>query len=190
MRRLGILFAPFSMHALRCVLIVLPVCLVLVACGRKPADTVGVPAENQPKVEYTVPTGEDKYRDLEHGKEVWFAIGALGGVNGVNANGVVQAHGFEDGAYRLTIQLNVERAPEGVFYEGWLLREGAEPVSTGHLRSRFGDVRHALQFDTDADLREFLQVAVMRESDDGNPAPGERIAEGVLRPQERGTGQQ
>lgn len=187
---MGSMFSP-PMNVLRYAFIVPLFCVALTACSGEPQDAVAVPAVgDQPRVEYTVPTGENKYRDLEHGKEVWFAIGALGGVNGVNANGVAQAHGFEDGAYRLTIQLNVERAPEGIFYEGWLLRDGAEPLSTGHLRSRFGDVRHALQFDTDADLREFLQVAVMRESDDGNPAPGERIAEGVLRPQERGTGQQ
>lgn len=125
--------------------------------------------------------GQSPVTTPDHGRELWFALTAMGGVPGTPANGVAQAHYLEDGTFIHTIQLNIERAPEGFFYEAWLSKSGGEPVSTGHLRTPFGDVRHQLKHIGDADLRSYTSVRVTLEKDDGNPAPSETVAEGLLK---------
>ena len=117
----------------------------------------------------------------DHGKELWFALTALAGTNGKPANGVAQAHYLEDGTFIHTIQLNIERAPEGSFYEAWLGKEGSDPVSTGHLRTPFGDVRHSLKFLGEQDLRSYPNVLVTLEKDDGDASASETAAEGILK---------
>ena len=129
--------------------------------------------------------GGRTFRDPEFGEEVWLGVGAMSGVEGVNANGVAQANYYEGGLYRHSVQLNIERAPKDHFYEGWVVKEGEEPISTGHVKSRLGDVRHALSFDTEQDLREYTTVVITLEPDDGNPAPAEHVAEGTLVKRER-----
>lgn len=129
--------------------------------------------------------GEDKYTDIDHGKETWFAISAITGINEVNANGVTSSHYFSDGTYRHGMQLNIEHAEDGYFYEGWIVAPGEDPISTGHLRSHFGDSRHFLNFESDEDLREYLKVVVTLEPDDGDPSPAGHIAEATLKVTER-----
>ena len=123
--------------------------------------------------------------DEKRGKELWLAVGAMSGINTHPANGVAQAHYFEDGTYLHTMQLNIELPTDGFFYEGWLIAENKKPVSIGHLRSIVGDVRHQLEFESDQDLREYTGVLVTLESDDGNPAPAEHVAEGKMTMRER-----
>ncbi len=164
-------------------LVIIP--LVLSACGK---DEVSVDQGEMETIIYKVPMlegGPGKYKDVNHGEELWFAIGAMTGTEGVNANGMAQANYFEKGKYRHNLQLNIERAPDGYFYEGWLVREGSTPVSLSHLRSRFGDVRHSLNFEEDQDLREHTTVWVTLEQDDGNPQPGQLVAEGILQMRDR-----
>jgi len=160
--------------------------LVLTACSASQPEEEHRAAQPLPdRVVYNVPTGDDQFRDEAHGQEAWFAVGAMQGV-GELANGVVQAHVFDDGAYRLELQLNIERAPDGSFYEAWLAEEGSTPVSLGHLYSRFGDARHTLQYDAQEDLRSMTRVQVTLEPDDGDPAQGqELVAEGTLVARER-----
>ena len=157
--------------------------MILTACGEK--DNGVVTGE----VQYNIPMlegGKDKYKDKEHGREAWFAMGAMTGVDGVNANGVAQSNIYEDGVYRHAVQLNIERAQDGVFYESWIINEESqEAISTGHMRSRFGDVRHFLNFEAAKDLTEFTKVVVTLEADDGNPSPGQTVAEGILKTRER-----
>jgi hypothetical protein len=155
-------------------LLVLSAALLLSACSRTVSD-----APDQ-VLEYTVPTGDLKYADSIFGKEAWFAIGAFAPTQDAIANGVAQAHFFESGDYRLTVQLNVERAKDGAFYEVWLAKEGEEPRSVGHLRSVLGDVRHALEYTAKEDLRDSLTVLVTLELDDGNSVPGLAIASAQL----------
>lgn len=120
--------------------------------------------------------------DAKHGREVWFAYGALSGVSGTPANGVTDAHYLEDETFILGMQLNIDLAPEGTFYEGWLEHpETGELWSLGHLVSRFGDVRHGLRFEGGEDLRALQKVFVTLEEDDGNEEPGLRVAEGTLK---------
>jgi hypothetical protein len=127
----------------------------------------------------------DKVVDEKRGEEVWLTVGALAGVDGVPANGVTQAHYFADGTYVHTIQLNIGLPEDGYFYEGWLVAGGKKPLSTGHLRSRFGDERHWLNFESDEDVREYTKVVVTLEPDDGDPAPAGHVAEGVLKERTR-----
>ena len=157
--------------------------ILLVGCTLSPKPAEKPSEEPTPapsnKATYTVPTGEDRFKDETYGQETWFAISAMDGKD-EPANGVVQAHVFENGAYRLEIQLNIERASEGYFYEAWLVEEGSEPLSIGHLRSRFGDARHTMQFDSDEDLRDMPLVQITLEPDDGDPSPGQLVADGTL----------
>ncbi|MDD3896604.1 MAG: anti-sigma factor [Candidatus Peribacteraceae bacterium] len=150
--------------------------LLLTACAKLPQE----PPREQ-SLDYEVPAGDQKYVDPVQGRETWFAIGALAGVSGVNANGVAQAHFFQSGMYRMELQLNIERAKDGEFYQVWLAKEG-DPVivSAGQLHSRFGDARHSLTYESADDLRAYTNVIVTREVDDGNPQPNVRVAEGTL----------
>lgn len=121
-----------------------------------------------------------------HGKELWFAIGAMTGVPGVNANGVAQGHYLEDGVSIVTVQLNIEEAPDGSFYEAWLVSSDESALkSIGHLRTPFGDVRHSVKFIEETDIRGFTAVRVTLEKDDGNPAASAPVAEGVWKERKR-----
>ena len=131
-------------------------------------------------IHYPIPEGGEVFYE-SHGKEEWFAYGAMHGVDDTPANGVAQAHSFTDGFYLHTIQLNIDLPPDGYFYEGWILN-GDDIVSTGHLSNYFGDTRYSLRFEADdADYRDYVEVLVTLEPDDGNPAPAEHVSEGVMR---------
>lgn len=147
----------------------------------KVEDSYGTELFNQ-----AMPSG-GKVSDETHGDEVWFAYGAASGIGGTAANGVLMAHRFADGTYVHTAQVNIALEPEGSFYEGWLMHpKTRDVVSTGHLTSHFGDVRHFLKFETDRDLREYTSVQITLEEDDGNPAPSEiQVAGGVLKVTQR-----
>ncbi|PIR52847.1 hypothetical protein COU76_04345 [Candidatus Peregrinibacteria bacterium CG10_big_fil_rev_8_21_14_0_10_49_10] len=153
----------------------------LVSCNSLPKDSaVGTNPDNwTEKVEVAMPKA-DKVVDEQHGAEVWFAIGAVANSGDLPANGVAQAHYFEDGSYLQNLKVNIERPENGFFYEGWLV-DGESWVSLGHLQSHFGDARHAVQFRQVQDLRSYLQVRVTWEKDDGDPAPGDVVAEGLLK---------
>ncbi len=138
---------------------------------------------NTEQIQYPMPQG-GKVEYTGHGNEEWFAYGAMSGVEGVNANGVAQAHRFEDGRYLHTVTLNIEPAEDGYFYEGWLVN-GPSVISTGHLTNNFGDVRHSLRFEEDADYTNHLSVIITLEPDDGNPAPAGHVAEGKLKVTQR-----
>ncbi len=124
---------------------------------------------------------EGKLVDPVHGKETWFAYGPIVGVNGMHANGVIQAFFFEDEAFLHTMQLNIEPAKEGSYYEGWLVDGAGVRVSASDMRNRFADARHQLRFDVPRDLRAYQKVVVTLEKDDGNPAAGQEVAEGMLK---------
>ncbi|MBU0766357.1 anti-sigma factor [Patescibacteria group bacterium] len=123
----------------------------------------------------------------EFGVEEWFAFGAMSGVGEKAANGVAQAYVFENGSYALTMQLNIEPAADGTFYEAWLIsEESGALISAGHLGNFFGDARHQLKFESSEDFSQLLQVRVTLEADDGNPDPSENlVAQGQLRPTKR-----
>ncbi len=171
--------------SMKILITLLPLLLITASCSRSNSVTVkddegiGTAIVTQP-----VPVN-GKVQDPVWGEEVYLSIAALSGVNDYNANGVGQSHYFDGGTYIHTIQLNVQQASDGYFYEGWLVQEGSDPISTGHLRSPTGDVRHNLRFETMEDLRSYEQVMITLERDDGNPDPGEQVAEGTLKTRQR-----
>lgn len=124
--------------------------------------------------------------DEKHGKETWLGVGAVMGMNGTKANGVAFGHGFEDGAYMLTGQLNIAIAEEGTFYQAWLKNEETgDLVEAGRPQPNFGDVRHGLRLESERDLSDYRNVIVSLEKDDGNTAMGEIVAQGTLKEQKR-----
>lgn len=158
-------------------LLLLSLVLVLTACGDQRSEREE--SMNTEQIQYPMPhNGKVEYAG--HGNEEWFAYGALTGVEDFNANGVAQSHYFVDGRYLHTANLNIEPAPDGYFYEGWLVK-GPSVISAGHLSNPFGDVRHSLRFEADKDYRDHLSVIITLEPDDGNPAPAQHVAEGKLK---------
>ncbi len=168
----------------RLLLIAVPL-LILSACAKKAESDVGVGKQIGSQTLKQVMPGEGPIDTPDHGKEFWLGVGAMGGAPGINANGVTQAHYLEDGTFIHTIQLNIERAPDGSFYEGWLVNPEGLRISTGHLRTPFGDVRHQLKYLGEKDLRFYTRVEVTLEADDGNPAAGTIVATAELTPRER-----
>ena len=121
-------------------------------------------------------------KDEMHGKEMWFAYGAVSGTNDTPANGVTTAHFLEDGTYLVDVQMNIRAPEKGSFYEGWLT--GGEPaswISLGRFTKGAHEIRQVLSFETSQDLRNRLSVAITLEKDGRNPLPSEVVAEGMLK---------
>jgi len=154
--------------------IILSACTVaLSACGTPSINT----DTEQQNIIHTVPEAQGDVPN--YGEEQSFAYGAIGGVGDALANGVAQSHMYKDGHFVHTLTVNIEVAPDGYFYEGWIVN-GSDVISTGNLSNAFGDTRYALQFESDIDLTEYTKVIVTLEKDDGNPAPDIHVAEGNL----------
>jgi len=170
------------MHRFILPLLLIP--LLLSACGKEevsvPDDAIG-----EEQIQFILPE-KGKVVHPKYGEEKWFAYGSMVGEEQTPANGVVQAYRFEDKTYTLTMQLNVAIAPEGSFYEAWLIDEDGLAVSAGHLINYFGDVRHQLAFESEQDLRQSLSVEVTLEADDGDPTQSQQVvAWGTLKKTKR-----
>jgi len=107
-----------------------------------------------------------------HGPEEFFAYGAMTGVEGTAANGVVQLQEFEDKTSILTLQLNIEQAPEGTFYSAAAVN-ASDRMELGQLQNLFGDVRHQIESVQQVALRNFMSIEVSLN--------GEIVARGSLR---------
>lgn len=152
-------------------------CILIAGCGSQRSERNEL--LDTEVFEYALPK-DGKIEYEKHGEETWFAYGALSEVEGYRANGVTQSHMFEDDFYLHTVTLNIEPAPDGYFYEGWLVN-GSSIVSTGHLSNPFGDVRHSLRFESAKEYSAYTKVVITLEPDDGNPAPAVHVAEGTLK---------
>jgi len=131
------------------------------------------------EIQYAMPQGGEVFFE-GHGKETWFAYGAMTGVEGTAANGVTQSQQFEDMYFLHTVNLNIAPAEDGYFYEGWIIN-GKSVISTGHLSNYFGDSRHSVRFESATDYTGYLNVVVTLEPDDGDPSPAGHVAEGKLK---------
>jgi hypothetical protein len=158
---------------------------LLVACG-KPATTVEEPAIGTQSIQQMMPVN-GKVEVPVHGEEKWFAYGALSGNQWTPANGIVTGHIFEDGATIVTMQVNVEPAKDGTFYEVWIREpDSQKSLSAGHLVNHFSDARHGLKFESPDDLRAYSEVRVTLEKDDGDTSASTNvIATGTLKPTKR-----
>lgn len=160
----------------------LGILMVLSACGstkEAKEKTIGT------EVFVTAMPVGGEVNDPEHGREVWLAVGPVEGTEENPANGVATAHYFEDGTFILGMQVNVAPAENNFFYEVWLLKEGENDVSLGHLTNPLGDVRHQLHFEAKEDYRDRMAIAITREPDDGNPEPGIVVARALLQKRQR-----
>ncbi|OIO53321.1 hypothetical protein AUJ46_05630 [Candidatus Peregrinibacteria bacterium CG1_02_54_53] len=151
--------------------------LLLTACGSDTSINAPLGSET---FQYNMPSGA--VQDARFGKEEFFAYGAIMGTPSVPANGLAKVHVFEKGTSLHTLQVNITLPKDGYFYEGWLVNPKTdERISTGHLRSLFGDVRHNLDYQADRDLRVFTKVIITLEKDDGNSAFATEVATGTLK---------
>ncbi len=122
----------------------------------------------------------------EHGKEVWFGMGAMKGENGKKANGVAQAHVFEDGTTLATVNLNIEVAPKGSAYVAWLQKPGtAERIRIEELLNPLNDVRYLITADVAQDLRDWTEVVVTLQGPGGPSADDPVVASGILKQRTR-----
>lgn len=122
-----------------------------------------------------------------HGKEEWFAYGAMTGNEWTPANGVVTGHVFTDDTTVITMQFNVAPAKGGTYYEAWIKNpKTGHSISMGQLINGQGDARHGLRFESPEDQRAYTEVWVTLEQDDGNAdASTTVIAIGTLKPTKR-----
>lgn len=156
--------------------------LILSACSRtKRAEEKTIGKE----VFTTVMPVGGEINDPDHGRETWLAVGPVEGTEGTPANGVVTAHYFEDGTFILGMQVNIAPPEDDFFYEAWLVQDGENDISLGHLTNPSGDVRHQLRFTANEDYRNRMAIAITREPDDGNPAPGIVVARAMLKRRQR-----
>ncbi len=161
----------------RSILLVGALSLFFVGCGSN--VNVGEPLGSD-SFRYNIPSGA--VQDLRFGKEVFFAYGPIAGTKDIPANGLAKVHVFEKGISLHTLQVNITLPKDGSFYEGWLVDpQTKERISTGHLSSLFGDVRHNLDYQAKRDLSAFTNVIITLEKDDGNPSPGMEVATGPLK---------
>jgi len=155
--------------------------LFLSGCGRWSQSPERTGTGSQATFRYNMPAG-GKIVDEQKGKETWFAYGAVAGTKEIPANGLAKSHRFENGQYLHTLQVNINLPKDRFFYEGWLIDpQTGKRISTGHLKSTFGDARHTLSFETSDDLQSSINVAITLEEDDGNSAPGKEAASSTLK---------
>ena len=138
-------------------------------------------------LQVVMPTGKEIVHPV-HGKEVWFAVGAMSGEGKVKANGVAQAHVFADGETIVTVNLNIQPAPKGSHFVVWLQKPGSSSTERARLEAMqnpFHDVRHVVTAEIAKDLRTYSQVIVTREHDAGPSQDDPVQSTGTLKEQHR-----
>ena len=89
---------------------------------------------------------------------------------------------FEDNTYSLIATFENLPDPQGTdFYEGWIVRKGAEIdiISTG--RAEKNNVTYQNVYNSNKDLTDHDFYVLTIEPDDGDPAPAEHILEGTMK---------
>lgn len=100
---------------------------------------------------------------------------------GVNTSGLSSGSaeaGYMDGMYKMrAVFVNLPPAPEGSFYEGWIVRPTPlSVVSTGLLMSKGDDAVN--EYESEDDMTDHIRYVLTLEPDDGDPAPAEHVVEG------------
>ena len=158
--------------------------LVLSACTTKSRVRQETTIGNE-VMQVVMPAGKDVIHP-QHGKEEWFAVGAMSGKDTTKANGVAQSHVFADGATIATVNLNIHEAPKGSHFVAWLEKPGVQKrVRLDILQNPFKDVRHVITADIDQDLRDYTSVVVTQEGAAGPMQTDPVVATGVLKHQKR-----
>lgn len=105
----------------------------------------------------------------------------LSDVSGGNAEGTAIAD-YVGGAYMMTAEFeNLPELEDGFFYEGWVVRQGADMsvISSGATQVQ-ADGTHLNIFESPDDLTDHTFYVLTLEPDDGDPAPAEHILEGYF----------
>ena len=118
-----------------------------------------------------------------HGIEVWAAVGPLAGVNTAKANGALEEHCFKDGFCSQIVRLNIYPPKDkGLMYVAWLQDADTNAlVKLGKLSNPAGDVRYVLNREDKRDVGSFLRILVSLEKSESITAPGQSVAEGMLK---------
>jgi hypothetical protein len=101
-------------------------------------------------------------------------------VTGGKSTGIAKSN-FEDGAYTLLATFENLPDPTGTdFYEGWIVRKGADfdVISTGQAVLIDGQYRNQYGLDQDLTDHDFYVLTI--EPDDGDPAPADHVLEGTM----------
>jgi len=161
--------------------------LLLTACSSKETVSGETDEGRTEVINVAMPSGGGKLNDPKHGEEISIAIGAVVGMNDTVANGVATMHFFEDGVTFVGIQANMYTPPQGSFFEAWAVSndEKSTWITLGHLTNPQGDVRHILNAQKEKDLRTYKRIMITKELDDGNPEPGDIVAEAKLEEKKR-----
>lgn len=107
--------------------------------------------------------------------------GQLKDVTGGNSSGVARAN-FADGVYGVVaIFENLPEPTGNDFYEGWLVRQGADSsvISTG--KTKTVDGQHINVYESNKDFTDHTFYVLTIEPDDGDPAPADHVLEGTLK---------
>lgn len=167
----------------RLVILLFPL-LIVTACSGRQRVRRDVPVGRE-TFEVMMPTGAEIAHPV-HGKEVWFAVGAMSGEGKAKANGVAQSHVFADGTTIATVNLNIEPAPKGMKYVAWLGKPGSlERARLDALQNPLGDVRHVITGEVDRDLRTSIEVIVTLEGPGGPLESDPVVARGTLKERQR-----
>lgn len=105
---------------------------------------------------------------------------ALADVTGGEAFGIARSQ-FVNGQYTLLVEMgNIPPTAEDYFYEGWIVRRGAElsVISTG--KAEVHEEGYVNVFRSPSDLTDHDFYVLTLEPDDGDPAPDEHILEGAF----------
>jgi hypothetical protein len=156
--------------------------LALVSCSRKTVSVQTDVDAGSEAFQFVMPN-RGEVTDPVHGKEIWFAIGAIAGENKVAANGIAQVHYMEDGTSLVTLQMNIHQAVAGLEYHGYLVNSAGDRVDIGTLDS-FSGVRHRLNYDAKRDLREYATVEIALNKT-GSTEAGTLQAKGTLSERKR-----
>lgn len=136
-------------------------------------------------LQVSMPAGKEVIHP-QHGKEVWFGLGAMGGNGTTKANGVTQSHVFADGTTIVTVNLNIQPALKGSRFVAWLAKTGSkERVRLDVLQNPLNDVRHVITTELDKDLRAYTDVLVTLEKQSGPDDADPVQSKGLLKEVER-----
>lgn len=117
-------------------------------------------------------------------KDMTYAYkGELADVSGGTASGTAMANysvAADQGYVMYATFENLPALEEGFFYEGWIVRRGAEMsvISTGELSMVDGVYTNT--YTSDADLTDHDFYVLTLEPRDNDPAPADHILEGVM----------
>ena len=90
---------------------------------------------------------------------------------------------FKDGTFQFVAVASMPSPPQGYFYEAWLIRSKPfDFFSAGKLIQHADDLKWYGLYTSAEDKTSYRRTVITLEADDKDPAPGEHILEGMLKP--------